>query len=251
MPLIPGILMSVTMTSYRADSIFFTASSPELAVSTLCPSLRRAISRSSRMERSSSHTKTLAMHSLRRSYRGEYSLFRDAHRSRSCVRLWDFNYDLRPFSGSGHRVYASVVGLNNLVDQRQPQSGAALETRLKGLKDFFGLLRTNADAAVFERENPIVASRAQRDFERSAFGHSAKSVVAEVPEDLLQAVGIDHRQSLPAFKAADHAIGSCAARWPILNQSQRLFHEQQQVVLHELVTLLARVHQEIGDDAVQ
>src|SRR6185437_1342046 len=193
MPLIPGILMSVTITSYRADSIFFTASSPELAISTLCPSLRRAISRSSRIERSSSHTKTLAMHSLRRSDCSKYSFFGDAHCSRSCLCLRKFKDDLRPFFGSRQNVYASSMSLHNLVNQRESQSGTAFEARLKRFKYFFRLLGTNAYSAVFEGENPITASCPKSHLQRAAFRHSAKSVVAEVPEDLLQAIGIDHR----------------------------------------------------------
>src|SRR5512146_1702008 len=61
MPLVRGILMSVTMTSNSAVSILRLASSPETTVSTLCPSLRRAMSSTSQIERSSSHTRMLPM----------------------------------------------------------------------------------------------------------------------------------------------------------------------------------------------
>src|SRR5580704_1300490 len=58
-PSTPGILMSVTITSKSALSILRLAASPEVTVSTLWPSRRRAISRSSQIERSSSQTRML------------------------------------------------------------------------------------------------------------------------------------------------------------------------------------------------
>src|SRR5581483_7225415 len=183
MPFMPGILMSVTITSYRADSIFFTASSPELTISTLCPSLRRAMSRSSRMERSSSHTKTLAMHSLRRSYCSKYSVFGNAHCSRSCLCLRKFHDDLRTVFGSRQGVYAPSMSLHNLINQRESQSGTAFEAGLKRFKYFFRLLGTDTYSAVFKGENPIAASCTQSHLQRAAFRHGAKSVVAQVPED--------------------------------------------------------------------
>src|ERR1700753_2105217 len=61
MPSVCGILMSVTMTSNKALSSFFFAASPELTVSTLWPSRRKAISSISQMERSSSQTSMLPM----------------------------------------------------------------------------------------------------------------------------------------------------------------------------------------------
>src|ERR1700690_4103130 len=64
MPSVCGILMSVTITSKRALSSFFLAASPELTVSTLWPSRRRAMSNISQIERSSSQTRMLPMRSL-------------------------------------------------------------------------------------------------------------------------------------------------------------------------------------------
>src|SRR5207244_11257035 len=61
MSLVFGILISVTITSKMALSSFFFASSPELTVSTLCPSRRKAISSIWQIERSSSQTRMLPM----------------------------------------------------------------------------------------------------------------------------------------------------------------------------------------------
>src|SRR5258707_8625256 len=74
-PSIFGILMSVITTSNRADSSFLFAASPELTVSTLCPSRRKVMSSISQIERSSSQIRMLGMSAL------SHQLFR--HRSGS------------------------------------------------------------------------------------------------------------------------------------------------------------------------
>src|SRR5215470_14678525 len=73
MPSMLGILMSVIMRSYSAPSILRLAASPELTVSILWPSRRKAMSSISQIERSSSHTRMLPMRSPFR-----------AHRARGC-----------------------------------------------------------------------------------------------------------------------------------------------------------------------
>src|SRR5437868_1801713 len=111
------------------------ASSPELTVSTLCPSLRSAISSSSRIERSSSHTKTLAIHSLRYGHRGPYSLFSGAQGPRRGLSLWNLDDKLGAFSRRRQRIHPSSVRLYDLIDEGQSQTCAALKIGLKGLKN--------------------------------------------------------------------------------------------------------------------
>src|SRR5437867_12241968 len=84
MPLVFGILISVTITSKMALSSFFFASSPELTVSPLCPSRRKEISSIWQIERSSSQTRMLPMGSA--SYGG--CLFCGCCQGRVIVATW-------------------------------------------------------------------------------------------------------------------------------------------------------------------
>src|SRR5437870_1790526 len=131
MPLMFGILMSVTITSKSADSSFFLAASPELTVSTLYPSRRRVISSISQMERSSSQIRILGMRtfsyqplwrrigSLRMGSidrrRGDpfFPCFSQAQNE--CATLPRFRSD----------KHLALVGLYDLINDCQPQSGPA------------------------------------------------------------------------------------------------------------------------------
>src|ERR1700722_13642966 len=57
--------------------------------------------------------------------------------------------------------------LHNLVNNGQPQPGAALEVRLKGLKDFFDLLRAHARSGVGEADLPVFSQGFDRDGKHS------------------------------------------------------------------------------------
>src|SRR4051794_25884446 len=98
------------------------------------PSLRSAISSTSQIERSSSHTRMLAMRHLRQ--RGLCAALRLLRR----LCLLDLDPELGAFAGRGPHRDLAVVRLHDLVNDRQTQSGAALKPRLVGLKDFFDLL---------------------------------------------------------------------------------------------------------------
>src|SRR5438034_10254275 len=88
MPLVFGILISVTITSKIALSSFFFASSPELTVSTLCPSRRKAISSIWQIERSSSQTRRLPIGSA--SYSGTLACGCCQRRVIDAARVVDF-----------------------------------------------------------------------------------------------------------------------------------------------------------------
>src|ERR1700684_2608633 len=84
--------------------------------------------------------------------------------------------------------HLAAVRLHNLVDNRQPQAGTALEIGLEGLKDFLDLLRAHARSGVGESNLPIFSQGFDRDGEHaSALGafHSANRVLTEIPKYLL------------------------------------------------------------------
>ena len=80
--------------------------------------------------------------------------------------------------------------LHDLVDDRQPESGAAFEVRLERLKDFFDLLRRHAGSGIDKRDLPVVAQRFDRRGQRSAVLHGAHRILTEIPEHLLELVAI-------------------------------------------------------------
>src|SRR3984893_6168400 len=103
------IIMSNNLASKR-----WRPNSPLVAISTRCPSFRKVISRSSQMDRSSSTMRMLAILSHPRQFHGE----------------------LRPAVFFRRHRYAPAVGVDDLVNDGQPQSGAPRKSRLKGLEYF-------------------------------------------------------------------------------------------------------------------
>src|ERR1700680_257210 len=110
-----------------------------------CPSRRREMSSISQMERSSSQTRMLATASPSGSGQHASLLARVSGGDRQAgIEAVQSQYE----RGSLPRLRAcpnlATVRLHNLVNNRQPQAGAALEVRLEGLKDFLDLLRAHA-----------------------------------------------------------------------------------------------------------
>src|SRR6266487_542122 len=156
MPLVFGILISVTITSKIALSSFFFASSPELTVSTLCPSRRKAISSIWQIERSSSQTRILPIGSA--SYSG--TLACGCCQRRVIDAAWGGDFQgthatqpknknaALPHLGSGPNF--AFVRLHNLINNGQAQPRAAFKVRLEGLEYLFHNLRRHAAASVGE-----------------------------------------------------------------------------------------------------
>src|SRR5208282_5413352 len=138
MPSMLGIFMSVTITSYKAPSSFLFAASPELTVSTLWPSRRKAMSSISQMERSSSQTRMLP---TRSSSHGDWSRYisngsalrlpitRDLHQAQVLGRdhAAQPQHENAALPWLGPCPHLALMGLHNLVDDGQSQSRAALE----------------------------------------------------------------------------------------------------------------------------
>src|SRR6266567_2679430 len=217
MPFMFGIFMSVMITSKSAPSSFLLAASPELTVSILWPSRRKAMSSISQIERSSSHTRILAMRSPSRAHRALRSRIQVA----CCQQLLIVaRAGARSHPGSqapqpqhegcsliqfGTRPDLALMGLHDLVHDGQAQTGAAVESGLEGFENLFRLLWSHAVPGVGEMNLPVFANRFERHGQGAAGLHRALRVLAEVPEHLLDLVPVRERRRFAVFQIAFNA----------------------------------------------
>src|SRR5229473_2209799 len=87
----------------------------------------------------------------------------------------------------------STVGLHNLIDNGQPQACAPLETRLQRLKNLGPLPWVEANTRILKSDAQPERTLFQLHGQSTAIGHGPKRVVAEIPEDLLDFVGVHPR----------------------------------------------------------
>src|SRR5260370_34971556 len=106
--------ISEMMMSNSLDSRRLRPNSPLVAISTRCPSLRKVISRSSQMERSSSTIRILAISSHPGQFDGE----------------------LRPVIFLRYHCDAPAVRVHDLINDRQSQTRSADKAGLKRLEIF-------------------------------------------------------------------------------------------------------------------
>src|SRR3984957_10959382 len=263
MPSILGILMSVTITSYRAPSILFFAACPDCTVSTRWPSRRRAISSISQMERSSSQTRMLATHpssrcdcslmsehggrSLKGSMRGR----RPRQNSFLRIQTPQPQDESRALPRFRARPDLAFVGLHNLINNGQPQASAAFKIRLEGLEDFFRLLRTHSRTGVGESHLPVVAERLDADRELPAAAHGANRVFTKIPEDLFDLVAVSDGKSFGHREPALDGDPGFFRGHAVVHQRKGVFDQLDQIRSDEVVLLGTGVSQKIGNDAVQ
>src|SRR6202042_1444943 len=199
MPSIVGILMSVTITSYRAPSILFLAACPDCTVSTRCPSRRRAMSSISQMERSSSQTRILAM---RPPFGRSSCQFRGRSRSSEIADRWRAVHvpfrvtPAQPQHESSSLLWLrssphfTFMGLHDLVNHRQAKACAALEVGLEGFKDLFRLLGSHSCSSVGKADLPVVFQAFDSHFQSATVTHGANCVLPEIPENLFDLVAV-------------------------------------------------------------
>src|SRR5882724_4790325 len=219
MPLALGMRISVTTTSYNADSILDLAASPEFTVSTRWPSRRSVMSRSSQMERSSSATRMLPTSTsfvgtppVRTCGCGAGGYVQhDASRARGFGCLFALvqclvgffatqeQAEIGPAAGAGSCCDSSVMCLHNLVDNGESQTRADMILILEGLKNAQGLLLCEGIAGVGNLDFPTVLPifhLLQRYSQRASLGHASQGVVAQIPKGLPQSSSITCSPSL-------------------------------------------------------
>src|SRR5207249_2443063 len=119
-----------------------------------------------------------------------------------------------PRSFSRNHADLATVCLHNLIDDGEPQARAAFKTRLKRLKNLGSLPGVEADAGVAERDAQPERMRFELYGERAAVRHRPQGVIAEIPEDLLDFVGVH---------AGTHLVPVKRALNPVLGPNFRLF----------------------------
>src|SRR5882724_566807 len=140
--------------------------------------------------------------------------------------------------------------LNNLVDDRKPQTGASFKTRLQRLENLGFALGVESDASITESD-----TQPKRPFfkvygQGTALRHGAKGVVAEIPEHLADLVRVDARADRLAVEGADDLIFRTDLRF-LFHQDECFVEQSTDVCFSEFVGLDARVVQEIGDDVIE
>ena len=100
------------------------------------------------------------------------------------------------FSDLGTRPHLAFVRLHDLIHDGQTQPGAAFELRLEGLKDFLHQLPAHAGTGVGKVDLPVLADLLHRNPEHSPGTHGTDSVLAKIPEHLLDLVAIGNGESL-------------------------------------------------------
>src|ERR1700756_6038545 len=107
-----GMRMSEMMISNNLDSRRRRPNSPLVAISTRCPSLRKVISRSSQMERSSSTMRMLAISSHPGQFDGEFRpvVFLRGHGDAPAMRVHDLIDDREPSAGSAYKAGLEGLG---------------------------------------------------------------------------------------------------------------------------------------------
>src|ERR1017187_5916967 len=271
-PSIPGILMSVTMTSNSALSILRLAASPPVTVSTLWPSRRSVMSSSSQIERSSSQTRMLPTRASscsrgcqRRSeslHSGGFGLDGSTGRSAGCRSpsfILDAPQTEHEAGALAHfrtRPHLALVRLDDLVDDGQTETSSAFKIRLEGLKYLFCLLRVDARTGVGETHLPIRAALRQGDGQGSTFVrrlrfHCAHRVFAEVPEHLFQFVAIGQHPGLGFDEIARQFDARVLGGEPVFEQSERVLEQRNEIHAFETILLAPGVRKKIGDDVIE
>src|SRR5262249_36333482 len=131
----------------------------------------------------------------------------------------DQDGELRTFLWSGLDINRALMRVDDLIHQREPQAGAALKLRLKRLKDLLQLLRFQSDAGILEAKNQLVVPGVYSDLEPSAVWHRAHRVIAQIPENLLHTIRVDHgRRTADAKISYDRYL---SGSWIIFEQGNR------------------------------
>src|SRR5882724_8381039 len=158
-----GMRKSVTITSNKAESILRLASSRLLTVSTLYPCLRKSISSTWQRERSSSQTRMLATRAsyLHSGTRVGACLGRIAGGDRNFLlglreSLLQIDDEVSTRAWLRLHRYLGVMCLQDLIHDRQTQSGATAEAGMEGLENLLHLRLRNAGAGVGEADLPVV-----------------------------------------------------------------------------------------------
>src|SRR5208283_1276754 len=213
------------------------------------------MSSNSQIERSSSTTKMLP---TRCSSRGQRSS--DRFRYGGCftrgglLQTPQTDHEAGALADFRPRPHLALMRLYDLVHDGETESGTAFEVRLEGLEDFFRLLRLDAGTGVGKAHFPVGAALGESDGDDSSLIRRldcAHRIFAEVPKHLFELVAIGQH---PGFRLREVALEFDARALggeAVLEQSERVLEQWNQIYALEFILLAAGVGQEIGDDVIE
>src|SRR6266850_8346439 len=161
-----------------------------------------------------------------------------------------FNDKLRAAVFFRNHADPATVGLHDLIDDGEPQARAAFKTRLKRLKNLGFLPGVEANAGVAERDAQPEWMRFELYSEGAAMRHRPQGVIAEIPEDLLDFVGVHAGAHLVPVKRAQNLVLGPNFRL-FLHQHQGLIEETADVRFLKFIAFLPGIIEKVGDDIVQ
>src|SRR5215469_13434928 len=161
-----------------------------------------------------------------------------------------FDDELRALVLFARNCDAAVVGLNNLVDDGQPQASTALEGGLQRLKDLGALIRFQAYTGIAERDAQPIRDVLNAYRQSATVGHSADGVVAHIPEDLFDFVGINASFRIFAIEGTHELDVFHDVRFT-LHEHEGFLEQSAHVQILVGVTFFARVVQKVRNDVIQ
>src|SRR5271155_617720 len=142
------------------------------------------------------------------------------------------------------------MGLDDLIDDGKPQACAALKSGLQRLENLGALFGVKSDAGIPKGNTQPERKALNSDAESSAGRHGAECVVAEIPKNLLNLVGVDSSAQFSAVKCP-YDLVLILDFGLFLEQCKGFVQQTAHVCILKFVALLARVVQKVGDDMVQ
>src|SRR6266702_5001974 len=146
------------------------------------------------------------------------------------------------------------MGLHDLINDREAESGTAFEGRLERFEYLFKLLRRHAGAGIAHGDDPLgtVTDEGNGEttdgpFSRGSAFHGADGVVAEIPKHLPESITLSDGEG---FGRAEAALDDDALR-TIAEQRERVFQQNAKIDGNHLQFLFARVGKEVGNDVVE
>src|SRR6266508_3415724 len=101
----------------------------------------------------------------------------------------------------------SFMIVHNLENNTQAQSRTGLEARMEGLKEVFLLFRCHAYSGVLKCYScPAILCRCYLYRQGTPLRHGPESVLREIPEDLLELVGISVDRDLGWLRPQDYGV---------------------------------------------
>src|SRR6266850_2154213 len=161
-----------------------------------------------------------------------------------------FNNKLRAAVFFRNHTDPATVRLDDLIDDGEAQACAAFKTGLKRLKNLGSLPGVEADAGVAEGDAQPEGMLFELHGESAAIRHRPQGVIAEIPEDLLDLVGVHPSAHLVPIERAVNLVFRADFRF-FFHEHQGFIQEIPDVGFLKFIAFFSGIIEEVGDDIVQ